>query len=66
MATSAALVVASTWTTPPTEDRIVCAADAPHDVAPRALRNYSMIELQDILALWNRDRPSVPSCVAQG
>lgn len=60
MATSATLVVASTRTTPPTEHGVMCAADAPHDVAPRALRDYSMIELQGNLALWNRDRPSVP------
>jgi hypothetical protein len=38
----------------------MCAADAPHDVALRALNDYSMIELQGNLALWNRDRPSVP------
>lgn len=44
----------------------MCAADAPHDVAPRALRDYSMIEVQGNLALWNGDRPAVTQCIAQG
>jgi hypothetical protein len=52
--------VAPAWTTPPTQNWVVCAADAPHDVTPRALRDYSMIELQSNPAIWNRDPPSVP------
>src|SRR5688500_11777969 len=64
-ATSAALVMASTWTTPPTEHGVVCAADAPHNVTPPALGDYSMIELQGNPAVWNGDRPAVPQCVTQ-
>jgi hypothetical protein len=60
IATSGALAMASTWTIPPTEYGVVCAADAPHYVAPGALHDYSMIELQGNLAVWNGDRHAVP------
>ena len=43
----------------------MCAAHAPHDVALPALRNYSMIELQGNLPVWNSDRPAVAQCLAQ-
>jgi hypothetical protein len=34
-------------------------------VALPALRNYSMIELQGNLPVWNSDRPVVAQCLAQ-
>jgi hypothetical protein len=35
-------------------------------MAPSALRDDSMIELQGDLALWKRDRPSIAQRLAQG